>query len=53
MEIGRERNLLVHSDYASYLINRTPEEIYISYQKANEFVTIIGVELHACSAKLA
>ena len=45
MEIGRERNLLVHSDYASYLINKTPEEIYTLYQKANEFVSIVGVEL--------
>lgn len=53
MEIGRERNLLVHSDYASYLINSTPEEIYALYQKANEFVSIIGAELRACSAKLA
>ncbi len=49
MEIGRERNLLVHSDYASYLINKTPEEIYTLYQKAHEFVSIVGVELRACS----
>ena len=52
MEIGRERNLLVHSDYASYLINKTPEEIYTLYQTAHEFVSIVGVELRACSTKL-
>jgi len=52
MEIGRERNLLVHSDYASYLINKTPEEIYTLYQKAHEFVSIVGVKLRACSTKL-
>ena len=53
MEIGRERNLLVHSDYASYLINKTPEEIYDLYQKANEFVSVVGTELRACCAKLS
>lgn len=53
MEIGRERNLLVHSDYASYLINKTPEEIYALYQKANRFVFVVGVELRACSARVA
>jgi len=52
MEIGRERNSLVHSDYASYLINKTPEEIYILYQKANQFVLTVGMELRACCAKL-
>jgi hypothetical protein len=52
MEIGRERNLLVHSDYASYLINKTPEEIYTLYRKANEFASIIGAELRVCSASL-
>jgi hypothetical protein len=53
MEIGRERNLLVHSDYASYLINKTPEEIYSLYQKANQFVSIVGAELRACSSAKA
>jgi hypothetical protein len=38
--------------YASYLINKTPEEIYTLYQKAHEFVSIVGVELRACSTKL-
>jgi hypothetical protein len=52
MEIGRERNLLVHSDYVSYLINKTPEEIYTLYQKANEFVSAVGAEWRVCCAKL-
>jgi hypothetical protein len=50
MEIGRERNLLVHSDYANYLINKTPEEIYALYQEASRFVSTVGAELRACSA---
>jgi hypothetical protein len=53
MEIGRERNYLVHSDYASHLINKTPEEIYALYQKAYEFVASVGKELRACSEKLS
>ena len=50
IELGRDRNLLVHSDYASYLINKTPEEIYTLYQQASVFVTAVGVELRACTA---
>jgi len=53
MELGRERNLLVHSDYASYLINKTPEEIYALYQRASVFVTAVGTELRACTAAVA
>ncbi len=53
MELGRERNLLVHSDYASYLINKTPEEIYALYQRASVFVSIIGTEFRACTAAMA
>lgn len=50
MELGRERNLLVHSDYASYLINKTPEEIYALYQRASIFVDSVGAEFRACTA---
>lgn len=53
MELGRERNLLVHSDYASYLINKTPEEIYSLYQKASTFVNRVGPEFRACTAAVA
>jgi hypothetical protein len=53
MEIGRERNQLVHSDYASFSINKTPDEIYTLYLSADVFVKSVGVELRACSAKLA
>lgn len=49
MELGRERNLLVHSDYASHLINKTPEEIYALYQSALVFVNNIGRDFRACT----
>lgn len=53
MELGQERNLLVHSDYASYLLNKTPEEIYMLYRQASVFVTAVGTELRACTAAVA
>lgn len=53
LTIGNSRNLLVHSDYASYYIDRTPDEIYALYQAANRFVAAVGEELRACSANNA
>lgn len=52
LELGNDRNLLVHSDYASYPINKTPSEIHELYLSANTFVDRVGVELRACSASL-
>ena len=52
LEIGQLRNLLVHLDYASYFIDKTSEEIYALYGKANDFVLVVGPELRACSASL-
>lgn len=52
MEIGRERNLLAHSDYASHSINKTPDEVYELYKKAIFFIEIIGVEMRDCSSIL-
>lgn len=52
MEIGRERNLLVHSDYASHFIDKTPDEIYSLYLAANRFVELVPAELLACSLKI-
>lgn len=52
MEIGRERNLLVHNDYASFPINKTPDEVYTLYQKARLFVETIGTEFRDCSIQI-
>ncbi|MFG1291866.1 HEPN domain-containing protein [Xanthobacter versatilis] len=52
MEIGRDRNLLVHSNFASFLINKTPDEIYDQYRKAEVFVACLAAELRECSSKL-
>jgi hypothetical protein len=52
MEIGRQRNLLVHSDYASHFIDKTPDEIYALYLAANGFVGVVESELFSCSSKI-
>lgn len=49
MEIGRERNRLVHHDFGTYTLEKTPEEIFASYQRANFFVTKIKALLSECS----
>ena len=38
MEIGSQRNNLVHNDYATYPLNKTAEEIYESYKRGLRFV---------------
>lgn len=53
MELGRERNKLVHGDYAQFTVEKTTEEIYETYLKALEFVRQIPKQLEACAAQLA
>jgi hypothetical protein len=38
LELGRDRNRLVHQDYASFPLEKTSGEIYQSYQSALRFV---------------
>jgi hypothetical protein len=38
MELGAERNKLVHQDYASFSLDKTLEEIYALYKAALRFV---------------
>ena len=40
--VGRERNRLVHQNYAEAQINDTFEEIWIKYTKACDFVELIA-----------
>ena len=41
VELGRQRNLLVHENFAEYDVNTTVEEIYEKYKLACEFVSYI------------
>ena len=38
LEVGRERNRLVHQDFASFSLEKTSEEIYALYSAAMKFV---------------
>ena len=38
MEIGRERNRIVHQDFGSFSLEKTSAEIYETYRSATKFV---------------
>lgn len=38
LELGSLRNRLVHNDYASFIIDKTLEEIFQSFESAQEFL---------------
>lgn len=38
LEIGRERNRLVHRDFSDFTLEKTSEEIYSLYSDANRFI---------------
>ena len=38
MEIGRDRNRMVHQDYGSFSLEKTSDEIYQRYQSGTQFV---------------
>lgn len=50
MQIGSDRNRLVHQDFATFSLEKTTREIYELYKSATQFVDAIKVELHACHA---
>ncbi len=45
LEIGRERNKMVHQNFAEIVIDKTAEEIYNLYQSSIYFIEIIKTEL--------
>jgi len=45
LEIGNERNKMVHQNFAEVVINKTAEEIYKLYQVALYFIEIVKLEL--------
>lgn len=49
MEIGRERNRMVHQDFGSYTLEKTSEEIYEMYRSAAKFVEWFSQELRRYS----
>lgn len=49
IEVGRERNRLVHQDYGTYMLEKTSEEIYSLYKRANVFVSALKALLVECN----
>ena len=50
LEIGRERNRLVHQNFSTFALEKTAEEIYKTYRLAMEFVDWFPQELRAFCA---
>jgi hypothetical protein len=48
LEIGRERNRLVHQDFGSYSLEKTAEEIYELYRNALDFVQVVVAKMRQC-----
>ncbi len=46
LELGDLRNLLVHENFAAYLLEKTSEEIYKLYRQALRFVGYIEGKLN-------
>ena len=53
LEIGNERNRLVHQDYATFPLEKTLDEIYNLYRNAKKFIDEFPASLRACDAPLA
>lgn len=47
MELGRLRNELVHKNFAAFSVEKTPDEIYSLYLKANDFILYLSKKLNA------
>jgi hypothetical protein len=45
LELGRERNRLVHMDFGTFSLEKTSEEIFELYQSAREFCERVAREL--------
>ena len=50
LELGNERNKLVHQDYASFALEKTMDEIYRLYRDSVLFVDDLPVALRECDS---
>lgn len=51
LEVGNERNKLVHQDYATFLLEKTLDEIYGLFRRANYFVEYLPQALRELDAQ--
>ena len=52
LEIGNERNGLVHGDYATFALEKTLEDVYVLYKRALPFVQFLPIALRDCEEKI-
>ena len=45
LELGNERNRLVHQNYATFPMEKTLDEIYLLYRRALTFVDLLPTAL--------
>jgi RiboL-PSP-HEPN len=48
LELGNERNKLVHQNYATFSMEKTLDEIYALYRQASRFVQLLPAALRDC-----
>ena len=48
LELGNDRNRLVHQDYATFPLEKTLDEIYGKYKQALPFINALPTELREC-----
>jgi hypothetical protein len=53
LEIGRERNRLVHQNFGAFALEKTTEEIFELYKEALVFVEGLQSKLQACAERAA
>jgi hypothetical protein len=52
LEIGQQRNRLVHQNFASFALEKTSDEIFSMFRNALPFVDTVSKELRECSKRL-
>ena len=45
LELGNLRNELVHGNFAAFPFNKTAEEVYALYQRADKFVAFVEAKI--------
>jgi hypothetical protein len=48
LELGRERNRLVHQDFGNFVLEKTADEIYATFLKAESFASGLPALLREC-----
>ena len=52
LEIGNERNKLIHQDYATFSMEKTLDEIYRIYKEALQFIEALPIALRENNAQI-